>query len=466
VAAITVNLLRTGGPGALNSIWIEDAHVFLNDAYAVPFRSEILLPWWGHFDVGPRIAGKIASLFPVGYAAPVLTLEAAAVWGTAAVIAFLASRAFLPHWWLRLLVAAPVVLVPVGRAQVDNDVSTVHFVALYALFWLLLWQPGRVGRVIGSVCAVLIGASSVLAVIFIPLAIIRMFVVRGWGNRLAVSLAFLAGNSIEVGGIATGQLNRGVNLTIAGALQTQQQFFTYLLPRTLFGDTWLGGPDVNVYGVGFPGCCRPNNTLVVISLVLLAAALLCAVVGLTRPHWVLAALAAAFSVGIFAEEVMVSAAPFPRYLVAPTLLWYVALVALLRPAWPGLPAAAPPTVGGTVADRSQPASPIPAAAASSTVDGRRPRHGAVPDRLVRWRALRAATGRVARWSAVPLVIFALLFAAAAADNYRTPNARTSGISWSDGVARGRQYCQGRPDQAVYVYASYWWRLRIPCSRLR
>jgi hypothetical protein len=354
------------------------------------------------------------------------------------VIAFLASRVFLPRWWQRLLVAAPVVLVPVGRAQVDNDVSTIHFVALYALFWLLLWQPGRIGRIFGSVCAVLIGVSSVLAVIFVPFAIVRMFVLRGWGNRLAVSLAFLAGFSLQVWGLATGRLVRPVTISFAGVLRTEGQYFTYLLPRTLFGDTWLGGPDVDTNGGAIPGCCHTNYTLIVVALVLLAAAVICAAVGLTRPHWALAALAGAFSVGIFTEEVAVSWAPFPRYLVAPTLFCYPALVALLRPS-------------STV---------------SITADDGRPGRHARRDRLARWRALRAATARMARWSAVPVVIFALLFAVAAADNYRTPNGRSTSLPWSEGVAQGRQYCHGRPGTDIYYYTSHWWFTRIPCYRLR
>ena len=41
--------------------------------------------------------------------APALAVQAAVTWAAVAVIAFLASRPFLPQWWLRVLVAAPVV---------------------------------------------------------------------------------------------------------------------------------------------------------------------------------------------------------------------------------------------------------------------------------------------------------------------------------------------------------------------
>jgi hypothetical protein len=424
IGATTVNLFRTGGAGALNSIWIEDAAVFLDDSYHRHFLTDLRTPWWGYYHTLPRIAARIASAFPVDYAPAVLSIEAAVAWGAVAVIAFVASRPFLPDWRLRLLVAAPVVLIPVGHTQVDNDVATVHFVALYGIFWLLLWQPRtRTGTILSVVIAALFALSDMLAVVFIPLALLRLVGVRGVRQRL-VSLSFLAGAAVQLFGLATGSLNRGEGITNGDPLWALGQYAVYLLPRAVFGDAWLGGSDVDVNGFPLPGCCRPTSgetALIVVALVLLAAATACAFVGLTHPHWILAITASAFSVAIFLEEVMVSGLPYPRYLVAPVLLCYVALVALLRPN------------GRSVASDA-------------------PRH-AVPLRLV-------------QWSALPVLVFALLFGVAAVDNYRVTNGRSTSPAWSDAVAQGRELCRRSPDLHQYTYRMYWWSLIIPCDRLR
>ena len=57
-----------------------------------------------------------------------------------------------------------------------------------------------------------------------------------------------------------------------------------------------------------------------------------AAIRFTDPNWTLAAVAAVFSVGIFIEEMLINMAVVQsRYVIAPALLLYTALVALLRP---------------------------------------------------------------------------------------------------------------------------------------
>ncbi len=47
---------------------------------------------------------------------------------------------------------------PLGYTQVNNDLATVQFVALYGIFWLLLWRPAtRAGQVCAPV--IMLGAT-------------------------------------------------------------------------------------------------------------------------------------------------------------------------------------------------------------------------------------------------------------------------------------------------------------------
>src|ERR1035438_6724630 len=66
--------------------------------------------------------------------------------------AYIASGPHLGRPWLRLIVAAPACMIPLGYTQVNNDLATAQFIALYGTFWLLLWIPGtRAGRILSPV---------------------------------------------------------------------------------------------------------------------------------------------------------------------------------------------------------------------------------------------------------------------------------------------------------------------------
>lgn len=410
--ATVVNLFRTSGPGALQTLWLEDVIIFLNGAYNMSFWHVILRPEVGYFHVVPRILAEIAAAVPIRYAAPVLALEAATVWGVMAVIVFVASRPYLPRWWLRLLVAAPVVLVPVGHTQVDNDVATLQFVFLYGLFWILLWQPAtRVGKVVAVVAVGLAATSGILSAVLIPLALLRLWAVRSWAAR-SVSLVYLAGMAMQLTSLAIGV---AVPMARAGHYNPVWALKEYLItgvPRSLFGELWLGGPKVDVGGVPTAAYYTQSGTqvrLIVVALALLAAVMGCALLRVTRPHWPLAILAGVFSIAMFSEPTMIMGVVEPRYVVPPALLLYVSIVAMLRP-----------------------------------------RDGA--------RRLR---------SSAPVVAFAVLIAVAAVANYRVDNARSASPAWRDKVHEAALYCQEWNPQAPYYYYGYeWWGMSIPCDRLR
>ena len=74
----------------------------------------------------------------------VMSVGAAAQYACYGLVAYIASGPHLRSPWLRLLVAAPVCAIPLAYTQVDVDLVTVQFIALYGAFWALLWIPGRV----------------------------------------------------------------------------------------------------------------------------------------------------------------------------------------------------------------------------------------------------------------------------------------------------------------------------------
>jgi hypothetical protein len=159
---------------------------------------------------------------------------------------------------------------------------------------------------------------------------------------------------------------------------------------------------------------------------------------LTAPHWPLAVTALAFSVVLFVGEI-VDNWPIvqPRYVIAPALLLYTAIVAMLRPR--GVTAEATPAnePGGV------PPGDAPAAATA--------KHG-------RWPGLRP----VAAWA--PVTVFALLLATVVGFNFRVVNTRSESPPWTAVVAAAGHTCM-KPGTADYEYSHLWWTVRIPCSRV-
>ena len=145
VAGAAVSLTRTSGPGALNSTWIEDAGNFLQDGLNHSVLTTLTTQMNGYYNVVPRMITAVAVAFPVAWAPGIMSAAAAAEYALFGLIVYIASGPFLRSPWLRLLIAVPACVVPLGYTQVNNDLATVQFVALYGLFWLLLWQAGDTG---------------------------------------------------------------------------------------------------------------------------------------------------------------------------------------------------------------------------------------------------------------------------------------------------------------------------------
>lgn len=423
IAAAAVVLSRTAGPGALNSIWIEDASLFLNHAYWFRFSENIFNSNFGYYHTGPRLMAEVAVLMPVRWAAPTLTLFAAGMYAIFTATVYVASRPHLSHWWLRVLAAAPVVAVPVGHTQADNDVATLQFPALYALFWLLLWRPStRLGRV-GAVSLMLyITFSSILPVVFAPLVLLRLVLVRDWCTRL-IAIAFAAGMTLQFGGSLLGEATRStVCCRKYEPLWVVDEYLTKGVPRAVLGERWLGGPGID--NNGFPVTLNipslfVHYLLIAVAWSIVLAAVVLAVRRVTRPHWPLAILAGGFSFVLFAAQITNIGNVQPRYVIAPALLIYTALLALLRPA------------------------PLPTS--DGVPDARRSRY---PD------AGRAVTA------------FATLLVVVCAVNLSSENGRSQSQGWDETVRQARTACAADPARKSYAYGRDWWNVEIPCRRMR
>jgi hypothetical protein len=434
IAGAAVSLARTSGPGALNSTWIEDAGNFLQDALNRPVLTTLTSPVNGYYEVVPRAVSAVAAAFPVGWAPGIMSAVAAAQYALFGLVAYIASGPHLRSPWLRLLVAVPACVVPLGYSQVNNDLATVQFIALYGLFWLLLWRPATMA---GRICAplVMLGAvlTSILPVFLAPLVAARLVADRS-KTAIAVAVCWAAGLLAQWSVQLRGMSNRSNDL-FTSPLWILGNYVTRAVPRAIFGELALGGPGANYRGSPIP-LSIPNmavhEALIWGACAIVVAVVVIALGKLTAPHWPLAVTALVFSVLLFVGEI-VDNWPIvqPRYVIAPALLLYTAIVAMLRPRG--------------VADEASPAG-APGDGAPAT----------------------AASAGASRWPAVgswtPVTVFALLLAVVVGFNFRVVNTRSESPPWSAVVAAARNTCM-KPGMADYEYNHLWWHVQIPCSRV-
>jgi hypothetical protein len=402
---------RTPGVGAWDTVWAEDGANFLNDAANRSVVDAITNTLNGYFGVYNRLVAEVVTSFPVSWWAVVNTLLAVASTLGLAAIVYSCAAGFLPHRALRLFVAAPVVLQWVANGEAVNNNATLQFPMLYALFWILLAVPRtRLGRVGAPVAAGLIALTSTLAVVFIPLALLRAAVRRD-RSGIAIAAALVGAIGIQLVALAAGKADRGdiggtrLDLTWIG-----RSVFERLLPQSFFGERWIAHPITAV----------PDHPwLIAAALVPLVAAGSVALLRLRRPpadgpSVPLAALALLHAAGLYSAELIVLGRVPNRYLVAPSMLIVVAIVALLRP---------------------------------------------------------PAGARLAGWA--PLAVVGALLAVTSIANYRVVHqTRTpSTPSWSAQVDAGRVACRADPSAFEAILLSGprgapYGQVHIPCDRLR
>jgi hypothetical protein len=413
LAGAAVSLSRTGGPGALNTIWIEDAKFLLNQALNSSFLACLRAPISGYYQEPARIFTEIAIQFPLTWAPGVMSAFAALEYALYGLVAYTASGPHLRSPWLRLLVAAPTCMIPLAYTQANNDLVTVQFFGLYGAFWTLLWIPGtRAGRILSPLVMLSVSSTASLSIVFAPLVLARLLADRS-KNALFLVAFWAAGVLLQMSQTLLGK-SRHYLYGFNGPWFVLRNYVTRAVPRALFGESALGGPGANYRGELAPlhiVSMTGHIALIAAAWVVVVAALMLALTRFTDPDWPLAVTAGMFSVGIFFDELLVNTPVVqPRYVIAPALLLYVVLVAVLRPReWQG-----------------------------------------------------SGAGLAWRW--LPVAWVATLIAIALVLNFRVSNGRTTSPPWTSVVAHARTAC-AQPGVTAYTYTHEWWQLKIPCTRL-
>jgi hypothetical protein len=352
-----VSLLRVTGTGALQSIWEEDARDILDGALNTHGWGAIWRPVAGYFVVGPRLLGQLASLFPLSWAAAVLSISSALIIGLLVVLVYCATEPFFPGVGIgriaRLAVSVPILIAPVAEnrfAEVYDRPVCLHFFAMYAMFWVLLWSPATVrGRVAALLTTVLTGVSTILVIGLLPLAAVRL-IARRDRYSIALSALVFGGSLFQALGVWTGVAVRGtgsaMHLDPYWVLRT---FAGWGLPTSVLGFRATRG----ISGADVGGGAAQHWPVVALAWLLVVAVVLGAWLGARRgwlrPQWTLAAAAGIGAVWLYALTAVANGDITYRYLVPVSLLLYAGAVALLWPApRPARPVVSPRVAGFAV----------------------------------------------------------------------------------------------------------------------
>jgi hypothetical protein len=318
LAGAAVSLLRQPGTGALDTVWAEDGEIFLADAVNEPLPEALASSYAGYFHLGPRLLAELAALTPAGWDAAMLAVCAALVTAALAVLVYVASAAHLRSPVARTVAAAVVVVAPLAQDDIPNSIANLHWPALYALFWVLLWSPDRwPGRTAGLVTTALVVTSDILVLGLLPLAILRAAVRR---DRYSAALAavFSLGIALQLLGLFTGASSRETDLN---PVRAAVGYVLRAVPGALAGHRWLGDDHTSPRWL----------LLAALAWLLVLAAVVVAWrrrPRLNRPMWTLAVVAAVHSVALYVLPVLLSGVAPERYAYAPAMLLVVALLAL------------------------------------------------------------------------------------------------------------------------------------------
>ncbi|WP_203909611.1 hypothetical protein [Rhizocola hellebori] len=338
VVAAAVCLLRVTGTGALQSIWQEDGNDLLTAAYYRTGAKTIFDPMNGYYLLGSRWFGVLAAFFPVSWAAAVLSISSALVLGLMVLLVYIATGAHLSSKLARFMVTVPLLIAPVAENN-HNEVYArpvcLHLFALYMVFWVLLWAPEkRISKIVAVAAVGLTAASTILTIVFIPLALLRVFVRRDRTGMalLGVLVVFAAANLVLM---QNGTVAARGGVMYPEPMVALLDYVVWGLPTSMLGYSATSGLGAfhfpTAWDADLWGTVKPHLPLIVLSWVMVLGIVgLAAIRRFTRPSWPLAAAALTHSVAMLCMMVMAQGNEL-RYLIPVELLLFAGLVALLLP---------------------------------------------------------------------------------------------------------------------------------------
>ncbi len=191
-----VLLLRIARVPAWDSVYAEDQGVFLVDALAHPWH--LLVPYGGYEELVPRLIGQLVSYLPLPDVAVAYALTGAGIAALCALFIYHAMDGWIRSPWLRALVGAALILLPLAPIEIADSAVGCPWYVLTALFFGLLWRPKSwAGMTAAALVAFAAASSEILVLVYAPLVLLRVVALPRWREQ-AVTLGWLAGLLVQV----------------------------------------------------------------------------------------------------------------------------------------------------------------------------------------------------------------------------------------------------------------------------
>jgi hypothetical protein len=426
-AGAMVLLLRIAGRSPLTTIWAEDRTVFLVQALASP--RHLFASYAGYLQLLPRLIAQLVSFLPLRDASAAFAITGAVIASAVALFVFHASAGHIRSVWLRGLLAAAVLLLPVAPLEIADSGVNSPWYLLFALFWAGLWRPrGRGGMALAALVAFLAGASTPLALALAPLLIVRIAALRRVREH-AVTAGLAAGLLLQVPVILAAHNSRLDQQSSPGGVIGFVAHDVVLPALGWHLDWWL------------QAAAGRNGATLLVGCVLAAVFGAIAVTQPARVRMVaavalgcgflLAAAAATLSGWVTLDAVHFHIEPGSRYTTLPIFLMEAAVIVAVD------------NVVGRARDRARP-------------DQQAAAFGAT--RWTGWARARRATAAVA--ALVVVLSFAWI------TDFRNGDGRAGGVPWGPVAAGWLAACERDPGGAITAPSIDPSSVVIPCANLR
>jgi hypothetical protein len=223
LVATVAMLLRVAHIPAWKLVYGEDNGIFLVGALAHPW--DLLAPFGGYLELVPRILGQIVSLLSLWDAALIYAVSGALIAAVCALFIYHASEGYIRSPWLRAMLGAALILLPLAPIEMADSGVDSPWYLLPTVFWAVMWRPRtRWGMLAAALMAFAATSSEILAIIYLPLLVIRVIALPRWREH-AVTIGFLLGLLAQVPAILSTYSRHAQRLHGYGPLLASVKFY-------------------------------------------------------------------------------------------------------------------------------------------------------------------------------------------------------------------------------------------------
>ncbi len=194
IVGALVSLLRVPAPH-LDTVWAEDGELFLQEALGEGSLSVIFTGYAGYQHLVPRLVTALVLLAPIDLYGLLVFVVCAIIVGLVAAAVFWLSRDLVPWMPARLALAGITILLPLAAQEVLGNMADLHSYGMWLAPWLALYRPrswrGGVGW---GVVALLVAMTEIQTILFLPLLLLN------WRREHRYAWPIAAG--LIIGGLA------------------------------------------------------------------------------------------------------------------------------------------------------------------------------------------------------------------------------------------------------------------------